>query len=427
MPSKRQGPVLTYVQRKVARIHARDRHEGFNGDVDEIVEDLEERCEGLAIKWKKSKQTVLHAVCSPGRVAKKKRSVNLVNAARQVDGWLRGDKLEITEEERLQFEAIQTRLKELGGAEAAKQLLEDLQAFLIKKAEKLRDTKQKGRSLSTKAIVQDVTATVRAITDELHALNQRTGVEGFMFFSKPDKKFNFPPQVVTTEKAHCFLIHGVKKIPADLLKEFELFVVGDIEGLVMNHNERLKDTKGRISKELKAGLFEITGKELIMQYENYLKLVNDHGVALKNWPKDVLFVNPSKISTMFQLKLLLEALTDTNATKRCQWYHLSEADWEKKKEEFRESVKSKGPRKRTRVEIPDDSKEESHTEEERPVKKKKKTAKAPDSDKENQCTADPEKVKKKKKTKEVEKKETDKDKTKKTGKKKIVQEKEINA
>ncbi|KIJ22259.1 hypothetical protein M422DRAFT_57225 [Sphaerobolus stellatus SS14] len=248
-----------------------------------------------------------------------------------------------------------------------------------------------------------------------------------MFFSKPDKKFNFPPQTVTTEKAHRFLIHGVKKIPADLATEFELFVVGDIEGLVLNHNERLSNTKGRISKALKAGLFEITGKDLQMQYENHLKLVSDYGVALKNWPTTVQFTNPSKIGSLFQLKLLLEALTDPNAAKRCQWYPLSEEEWEKKKQEYQEAMKSKGPKKRTRRPISDDSDDESVTAES--PAKKKKAAKTSAGDKENQRT---DSGQRKKKSKDTNKKpkdtvtEKDKDKRikkkdKKAGEQKIVQ------
>ncbi|KAF8515108.1 hypothetical protein BU17DRAFT_93798 [Hysterangium stoloniferum] len=213
---------------------------------------------------------------------------------------------------------------------------------------------------------QDAQATLEAIGNEINALTQHTGVEAFLFAVKPDHGFNLPAQFIMTEKASHFLFVGMKKAPSDLLKELELFVVGDIESLVINHNERLTQIKGKISQEIKAGLCEITGQNMSMQYEQYMRLVADHGIIIRNWPEEVPFMNPSKIGSLYHVRILLEGLCFPDSNQRCKWDQLSEDEWKTKREEYMRALGEK---------------------DEEPAKKKKKVTKV-SSDKENKPTGE---------------------------------------
>ncbi|KAF8511414.1 hypothetical protein BU17DRAFT_69663 [Hysterangium stoloniferum] len=72
---KKGNKSLTYSMHKNARVIARGQQEGFNEDINIILDMIEKHCEEVSAKWKKSKQTVMHAVKT------------------EVTSWLRGDKL----------------------------------------------------------------------------------------------------------------------------------------------------------------------------------------------------------------------------------------------------------------------------------------------------------------------------------------------
>ncbi|KAF8515033.1 hypothetical protein BU17DRAFT_93917 [Hysterangium stoloniferum] len=221
---------------------------------------------------------------------------------------------------------------------------------------------------------QDAQATLESIGKELNALNQRTGIEGFLFAVKPDHGFNFPAQFIMTEKAGRFLCMGMKKVPTDLLKELELFVVGDIESLVLTIMNVYARSREKSREKLRQDfVIEITGKDMPMQYEQYLKLIADYGVMIRNWPEEVPFTALSKISSLYQLRILLNSLSLPDSSKRCKWEHLPKDEWKANQEEYIQAVRNKGPKKRTLVAAEDY--DESATNDE-PTKKKQKTAKA---------------------------------------------------
>jgi len=89
----RQGPKLTYQQRKVARELATKRRQSLWKDVDDIMTFVHEEAHRLGKLWKKKPEAILHMCYQKGRIAKKQRGIKVDNAARQVDGWLEGRKL----------------------------------------------------------------------------------------------------------------------------------------------------------------------------------------------------------------------------------------------------------------------------------------------------------------------------------------------
>ncbi|KAF8521932.1 hypothetical protein BU17DRAFT_64660 [Hysterangium stoloniferum] len=103
-----------------------------------------QQCREVSAKWKKSQQTVMHAVYAPGCT------------------YLQGDKLDILLKKRRQkYEEIQASLNKLGGVEQVKQLPEDMKAFLKSKTEELQASKQSGSLTSVRSKAQDAQTTFK--------------------------------------------------------------------------------------------------------------------------------------------------------------------------------------------------------------------------------------------------------------------------
>ena len=92
MPSKAKGHVLSYYERKLARQLASTRRRAVNQDIDDLLNLLEDRAKELSKKHRKSTAWFLHQLYQGGRVARQKRSVNVFNAAQQIEGFLQGRK-----------------------------------------------------------------------------------------------------------------------------------------------------------------------------------------------------------------------------------------------------------------------------------------------------------------------------------------------
>ncbi|KIJ27005.1 hypothetical protein M422DRAFT_271824 [Sphaerobolus stellatus SS14] len=385
----RQEPKLTYQQRKVARDLATKRRQSLWKDVDDIMTFVHEEAHRLGKLWKKRPETILHMCYQKGRIAKKRRGIKVDNAARQVDGWLEGRKLALNEEEKDIFKRIKVELITLGGPEKASQLPEDLQSFLKEKALAFREHKNTAASVSMKAIVQDTSSTIQSITAEIMSLNKRTGIEVFLFAAKSSHEQSTPRFYFATPKAERYVLHGMKKHSVDISREFEAFVSNNMEGLIRNHNDRLKDVKMKIRNEILTGHQNITGHmKLDMHFSKYNKLiVAKHGVQLVNWPEKIPFVNSSNITSIHSLNALLIALIHSNAEKRCRWVKLTVEEWERRKEEVEETDRTAGPTQRKRkrncaIVNSEDESSESEGEQQEPLPKKPKKAKTT-SNKEN--------------------------------------------
>ncbi|KAF8495024.1 hypothetical protein JB92DRAFT_2834855 [Gautieria morchelliformis] len=248
-----------------------------------------------------------------------------------------------------------------------------MQVFLKKKALEWREEQKTSPRTSTCAIVQDANHALERISDELQALNARTGVEAFLFAVKGKPEHPMPGFYVSSAKAGWYLLHGMKKHTSDITKEFEAYVLADIEGLAMNHNARLTELKCKIRIKIREGLGD---PKAIMHFNCYEKMiVVQHGVKLKNWPPDVPFVNASEIGSLHAPRRLFAALTSDDDEQRCQWVNLSQENWDQQKATWEagelKAVPCKCKRKATVAEQDSASDEaESDEEEEAPPKKK---------------------------------------------------------
>ncbi|KAF8577283.1 hypothetical protein K439DRAFT_1622214 [Ramaria rubella] len=161
-----------------------------------------------------------------------------------------------------------------------------MQQFLKEKAKAWRTEKH-----------TDTCLTLDCVLDELAALNAHTDVQSFLFAVKGKIEHTSEAFIWCSEKADCYLLHGMKKHTSDIAKEFEAYVLADIEGVILNYNGRLAELRGKIHSAIQEGLVAITGDvKAAMHYDTYEKLiVVEKGVELLNWPDDVPFANPSEI------------------------------------------------------------------------------------------------------------------------------------
>ena len=159
--------------------------------------------------------------------------------------------IELSEAETECFGQVNAKLKELGGAHNAYQLPMDMQLFLKAKAQAWREKKHTAPRADNWAVVQDVRMSLEAISNEvsltslsndyltyisiaqLMALTARTDIQTFLFVVKGKAEHTVEGFVAASEKSACYLLHGMKKHSADILKEFESYVLGDVAGMCL--------------------------------------------------------------------------------------------------------------------------------------------------------------------------------------------------
>ncbi|KAF8509745.1 hypothetical protein JB92DRAFT_3144615 [Gautieria morchelliformis] len=342
----RRGPHLTYLQRQLAHQTAKRNRESINSEVDAMLALIDQEAKRLSVKYRHSPAWFQHQFYQGGRVVRKRRAVSVFNAAQQIDLFLEGRKGELTEEEKIHFQEIKAKLHELNGAAFACNLPIEMQQFLKAKTQAWRVQKHTAFRANTRAVVQDSRYTLER--DELNALTARTDMQTMLFAGKPEHTMD--GFFAASEKGSRYLLHGMKKNASDIVKEFEAYALGDVQGIVLNHNARLADIKGKIHGMIREGLASITGDpKITMQFERYEKIiVVGRGVEIINWPDGVPFVTSSEIGSLHDLHRLQTALTLDDADKRCRWATSSETDWENRKAAYYEAADKAPPKKRKR-------------------------------------------------------------------------------
>ncbi|KAF8580521.1 hypothetical protein K439DRAFT_1619743 [Ramaria rubella] len=216
-----------------------------------------------------------------------------------------------------------------------------------------------------------------------------TDMETILFAIKGKAEHSMPGCISVSGKAEHYLIHGLKKYTSDIVKEFETYVLTDVDafkGLTLNYNGRLTEIKRKIHTEIRQGLVEMTNDaKATMQFERYEKLiVVDKRMKLVNWPEGIPFVNALDISSLHDLERLLKALTLEDYEDRCCWVTLSEEEWQQCQKAYYDAHASAEPKRRKRkgcvAQSDTDRDSDSENEEARP---KKRSQKAKDTGKEN--------------------------------------------
>ncbi|KAF8479863.1 hypothetical protein JB92DRAFT_2837753 [Gautieria morchelliformis] len=280
MPSegkRRKGPALTYRQRQLARAAALSKHAAINQEIDAVLSIVDNEAKRLSKKYHRSVSWFQHQFFQGGHVVHQKRAV---------EAFLAGHKGDITDDERMCFEEIQAELHQLCGCEFASKLSHGMQVFLRTQAEIWREKKHSAPRARCPA---DFGMTFRR--GKLMVLNARTNMETFIFAVKGKPEHTMEGFCAASDKGSRYLLNGMKRHTADIIKDFEAYVLGDVEGLVLNHNGRLAKCKSHIRRLICEGLVAITGDpKAVMHYERYEKImVVDKGVELINWPDGVRF------------------------------------------------------------------------------------------------------------------------------------------
>ncbi|KAF8489858.1 hypothetical protein JB92DRAFT_2835985 [Gautieria morchelliformis] len=315
--NRSKGPTLTYRQRQQACAAALSKHIAINNDVDSMLRVIDHEAKRLSKKHHRSIAWFQHQFFQGGRVVRQKRAVSVFNAAKQIEGFLEGRNGSITDEEKTSFQEIQTKLYQMGGAEFASKLPHGMQVFLRTQTQIWRNQKHTAPRASIRAVIQDGRLTLERVADELIALSARTDMETFLFAVKGKPEHSMPGFFAASEKGSRYVLHGMKRHTADLIKEFESYVLGDVEGLILNHNGHLA--------------------ELL-----------EKGVALTNWPPDVPFGGVSDIGSFHHLRRLHTALTLEDPNERCKWVTLSSEELETRRAAFKKAEANVIPKQRKR-------------------------------------------------------------------------------
>ncbi|KAF8574626.1 hypothetical protein K439DRAFT_1624170 [Ramaria rubella] len=156
-------------------------------------------------------------------------------------------------------------------------------------------------------------------------------MQSFLFAVKGKIEHTLEAFIWCSEKANRYLLHGMKKHASDIAKEFEAYVLADLEDIILNHNGRLAELKGNICSAIREGLVAITGDaKAVMHYDKYEKLIVVEKGSLQG------------------LHDLLTALKHDDADKQCHWVTLAKEDWEKQIAAYEEAQAVAEPWKRKR-------------------------------------------------------------------------------
>ncbi|KAF8514272.1 hypothetical protein JB92DRAFT_2830040 [Gautieria morchelliformis] len=321
--NRRKGPTLMYRQHQQAHATALSKHVAINNDVESMLRVIDHEAKRLSKNHHCSIAWFQHQF---------------------FQGFLEGRNGSITDEEK----EIQTKLHQMGGADFVSKLPHGMQVFLRTQTQIWHNQKHTAPCASIHTVVQDGWLTLEQVADELIALSAWTDMETFLFAVKGKPEHSMPGFFAASEKGSRYVLHGMKRHTADLIKEFKSYVLGNVEGLILNHNGRLAECKSNIHHLIREGLVAITGDpKTNMQYERYEKLiVLEKGVALTKWLHDVPFSGVSDIGSFHHLHRLHTTLTLEDPNEQCKWVTLSGEELETRRAAFEKAEAEVIPKQR---------------------------------------------------------------------------------
>ncbi|CAL1697547.1 unnamed protein product [Somion occarium] len=253
-----------------------------------------------------------------------------------------------------------------------------------------RETEQKGSRPNQRSRIQDASAVLRLIEQELLGLKHRVGIEGFFCVVKNNTEFNMGPQwFFTDQEIERYLSISVRKgwDTGYIGAIAEAFAVAGCDTMKTLTNAKQKATylMTSIQDEIQQKLTDITGnKDSQMKYVNYERdIVQRYGIELQGWTHSE-WTTPRKMSTSLPpLETLLHALR----TDQCRFVKLTKAQLdarEKPVEKPRKKREDSGKKRKKHASAADggdDGGEEDDAEPDveeatRPAPKKKRRSKA---------------------------------------------------
>ncbi|KAG1828057.1 hypothetical protein DFJ58DRAFT_737991 [Suillus subalutaceus] len=153
-------------------------------------------------------------------------------------------------------------------------LSEQEQEALLKEYAEEKQTKATGTRVSTKSKVNDITQTLKAVENELHSLNCRTGAEVVFYMTRGSTDLPIRAITFTTDGVKNFMgsVMGIDN--QDLISKMEGFAVQGVQGAAKNHQQRVSQVCGSIQDVINCGLQKVTGEPLAkMQWAYYFRNV----------------------------------------------------------------------------------------------------------------------------------------------------------
>ncbi|KAF8573307.1 hypothetical protein K439DRAFT_1625171 [Ramaria rubella] len=227
-------PILTYCQRKAAwEVASANRH-AINADI--------------------NKQEIQKIGCLvPASILSGWLCHLPETSSKQIDVFLDGHKGDLTEDEQACLTEIKLKIKQLDGVKNAC------------KNPGLAGPKTYGGIEQAPVLssrMQDTHWIASRLRHQLLALTARTDMETILFAVKGKAEHSMPGYISVSGKAEHYLIHRLKKYTSDTVKEFEKYVLTDVDafiGLTLNHNGHLAEIKRKIRMEICQGLEHKSG------------------------------------------------------------------------------------------------------------------------------------------------------------------------
>ncbi|TFK59522.1 hypothetical protein BDN72DRAFT_944532 [Pluteus cervinus] len=188
----------------------------------------------------------------------------------------------------------------------------------------VRDGRIRTIRLNRKAVAKNVYAIFKTMEDQWRTFCADFGIEGFFIATRSSIEDTWNPRLFYTPKAEDFCRRVLEREPEALALQLESWSVSGISSNVLKKKTRGQcQTESRkiIQDELNVILRtnDLTSKKVPMNYKNYeRKIVEEYGVALKNWPFPKV-KNPGEYGGRTQARELLEAL----ANGKCHWILLT--------------------------------------------------------------------------------------------------------
>ncbi|KAJ3558555.1 hypothetical protein NP233_g11488 [Leucocoprinus birnbaumii] len=194
-------------------------------------------------------------------------------------------------------------------------MTDEEKAALKKKFDDEQKKKKNGARINNKAATLDYNHTVDNIENEMKALENRTGINAFGFFTRGHVNDTMQPAwVASSPGCMSFLPETMQTTAGEMGRHFELWACTKTDTKARNELGRLQS---ECSEMIVQRLREITNRRnAMMSYQYYeTDIQARYDVELKGWPEMIEFRAPGKITTMYEIRTLHAAL----CSGQCYW------------------------------------------------------------------------------------------------------------
>ncbi|KAG1839894.1 hypothetical protein DFJ58DRAFT_627185, partial [Suillus subalutaceus] len=216
---------------------------------------------------------------------------------------------------------------------------------LIKEYDENREHKTKGKRISLRLKINNITQTLRAVETELIKLQCRTGVKSIVYSTRGSTDLALRGITFNTEGVDNFMESMMNIDSQDLMSKMEGYAMQGMQGkffgldistsntydlmagAAKSHQDCCSKARGETRHIINQKLQEITGNpQATMQWTEYWRnIVQCYCIVCEGWPSTVPFKNLSEASSSLPELKMLQDKWESGAIK---WRHLEEEEYQ---------------------------------------------------------------------------------------------------